>query len=94
MYTYMKKDFLESWRGSNAYGQRNQWTRAQGSSLTKTELAILDAEGVVKHAKGEHQTKIFVRDEDGNLWSVIVHNVHLTVLENELRNVGYQVSAA
>jgi hypothetical protein len=94
MRIFMKKDFLRSWRGSNTYGQRNQWVQAQGSSLTETELATLDSEGIVKHAKGKSLTKIFVRDEDGNLWSVIVHNVHLTALENELKNVGYHVSVA
>lgn len=94
MYSYMKEDFLKSWRGSTAYGQQNQWARAQGSSLTEGEVKILTAGGIVKHAKGKSLTKIFARDEDGNLWSVIVHNVHLSALENELKGVGYFLPAA
>ena len=89
----MKKNFLKNWRGPVAYGKQNQWTRAQGSSLKDNELETLDAGGIVKHPKDKNTTKIFVRDEEGNLWSVIVKNVDLTVLENDLKGVGYKVAA-
>ena len=89
----MKKEFLQNWRGSAIFGQQNQWARAQGSSLEEDELMTLDAGGVVKKQKGNSLTKLFVRDEEGNMWSVIVRNVDLAVLENNLKEVGYLLVA-
>ncbi len=89
----MKKNFLENWRGSVSYGKQNQWRQAQGSSLEERELEVLNAGGVVMHPKDKNTTKVFARDEDGNLWSVIVRNVHLASLENELKSVGYKLAA-
>jgi hypothetical protein len=94
MYAYMKKVFLENWRGSTTYGLENQWAKAQGSSLTEGEVKILNEGGIVKHAKGKSLTKIFVRDEEGSLWSVIVHNLHLASLEDDLKKIGYQLAVA
>jgi len=89
----MKKKFLENWRGSVSYGRQNQWKRAQGSSLEDPDLKILDAGYIVKRSKDRNTTKVFVRDEERNLWSVIVNNLDLTTLENELIGVGYKLVA-
>ena len=85
----MKKSFLETWRGVAIFGKQNQFAQAQGSSLTEGEVKILNEGGVVHHPKGKSLVKVFVSDEDGNLWSVIVHVIHLGALEKDLRNVGY-----
>ena len=85
----MKKAFLTSWRGIAIFGKQNQFALAQGSSLTEGEVKILSEGGVIQHPKGKSLVKVFVSDEDGNLWSVIVHVIHLEALERDLRNVGY-----
>ena len=90
----MKENFLKNWRGLAAFGKQNQWARAQGSSLKENEVRTLDAGGIVKHPKSKSLTKIFARDEAGNLWSVIVRNVELTALEKGLEEVGYLLPAA
>ena len=90
----MKENFLKNWRGPATFGKQNQWARAQGSSLKDGELKTLEAGGVVEKPKTKSLTKLFVRDEEGNLWSVIVCNTELTALENELKSVGYLLSAA
>jgi len=90
----MKENFLKSWRGSTAFGYQNQWAKAQGSSLKDGEKKVLKDGGIVKHPKGKSLTKVFACDEKGNLWSVIVHNLHLTSLENSLKEVGYLLPAA
>ena len=93
----MKEDFLKNWRGSTNFGRENQWSEAQGSSLSKKEKRFLASGGVVFHPKEPSLTKVFARDEQGKLWSVIIHNLHLSALETKLKEVGYHlpvVSAA
>ena len=81
----MKKNFLETWRASTGFGQQKQWVQAQGSSLNQKEIKTLDAGGVVEHPKSKGLTKVFVKDETGQLWSVIIRNVYLEHLENGLK---------
>ena len=90
----MKEDFLKNWRGPATFGKQNQWVPAQGSSLDEQELKTLNAGGVVEKQKNDSLTKLFVRDEEGKLWSVIVLNIHLADLENCLKEVGYLLPAA
>jgi len=90
----MKENFLKNWRGPATFGKQNQWMPAQGSSLDEQELKTLNAGGVVEKEKTKTLTKLFVRDEEGKLWSVIVRNIHLTALENNLKEVGYLLPAA
>lgn len=91
---FMKTEFLKNWRGATTYGQQGQWVQAQGSSLNESEVQTLNDGGIVRHPKGKSLTKLFVRDEEGTLWSVIVHNIHLTKLENDLEKVGYFLPTA
>jgi len=85
----MKKEFLENWNGTTADG-RNKWSnKATGSSLSKKEEDALKAGIIVKKEKTEFITKIFVLDEDGHLWSVIIDNRRLAALEDALKEVGY-----
>ena len=90
---YMKEQeqFLRDWRGPGDYGRPNQWSEAQGSSLSNKDKNVLKCGGVVFHQKPGSLTKVFVRDESGHLWSVIIHNVHLDALEKKLKEVGYQL---
>jgi len=90
----MKTEFLKNWRGSATFGQQNQWKRAQGSSLKPDEVKTVNAGGIARHPKSKTQTKVFVQDDEGNLWSVIVLNVHLAALEADLKKVGYLLAAA
>ena len=87
----MKEKFLINWRGANTFGHQNQWAKAQGSSLSENELKVLNQGGIVRHQKNKSLTKIFVKDEKGNMWSVIVHVLHQTSLEKDLKNAGFIV---
>ena len=88
---YMKEEFLKTWRGPVNYGKQNQWSEAQGSSLSNKDQKVLKSGGVVLHPKPGSLTKVFVRDESGHLWSVIIHNAYLDALEKKLKEVGYQL---
>jgi len=91
----MKKEFILSWRGNSLFsGQQSNWVQAQGSSLSDKDKQALAKGAIVEHPKTRELTKVFARDEDGNLWSVIVHNLHLTTLENQLKNVGFLLAVA
>ena len=90
----MKKKFLLSWIGGAISGEQCSWVRAQGSSLGDDDKRILDEGGIITRPKCRELTKVFARDEDGNLWSIIVHNLHLATLEENLKKVGYSLAAA
>jgi len=81
----MKKNFLLSWRGNLL----ECWVKAQGSSLSEKDKLALEQGAIVEKPKCRELTKVFARDEDGTLWSVIVHNLHLTTLEDQLKGVGF-----
>jgi hypothetical protein len=89
-----KENFLENWRGrSLCIGDQTHWHLADGSSLTESEMEVLNKSGVVFHPKGKHLTKLFVIDESSKKWSIIVANLNLNSLKEELQNVGFQLNA-
>jgi hypothetical protein len=91
----MKKKFLESWTGgTNSFGQCEKFKRAQGSSLSPEQKNVVKSGGVASHGKGNRDTKVFVEDEDHNMWSVTVQNTHLANLNSKLKEVGYLLPAA
>ena len=95
MYTYMKKSFLESWTGGvNSFGQSEKFKRAQGSSLSPEQRSVVNSGGIASHGKGNRDTKVFVLDEDNNMWSVTVSNSRLAALKQKLKEAGYQLPAA
>jgi len=86
----MKKNFILSWRGNLlCSGQQCNWVKAQGSSLSDKDKLALEQGAIVEKPKCKELTKVFARDEDGTLWSVIVHNLHLSDLESQLKGVGF-----
>ena len=91
----MKKKFLENWTGGmNSFGQCEQFKRAQGSSLKPHEKSRIESGGVAFHEKGKQDTKVFVEDEDQNMWSATIRNSHLADLNSKLEGVGYLLPAA
>jgi hypothetical protein len=91
----MKKKFLESWTGgTNSFGQCEKFQRAEGSSLSQRQKDVVNSGGVASHGKGSRDTKVFVEDEDHNMWSVTVKNSHLADLHSQLKGVGYLLPAA
>jgi len=91
----MKKKFLESWTGGmNSFGQSERFKRAEGSSLSPEQRSLVNSGGIAFHGKGSRDTKVFVVDEDRNMWSVTVRNYRLADLKQKLKEVGYLLSAA
>lgn len=91
-----KKEFIASWRGNDSFGsqQPNVWRKAQGSSLSQYEITCLHAGMAVMHPKRfSDMTKIFVMDEIGDIYSVIVQNKKLEELKKDLIDVGYSIAA-
>ncbi len=89
-----KKDFLDAWIGSNSYGQSGKWRPSDGSSLKKKEKDALSAGSVVVHEKRgtlPSLSKVFAKDEEGILHSVIILTRNLKSLKEELHEVGYIV---
>jgi len=91
----MKKKFLENWTGGvNSFGQSEKFKGAQGSSLSENEKDVVNTGGIAFHKKGSRDTKVFVEDENHNMWSVTVKNAHLADLKSKLVEVGYLLPAA
>ena len=91
----MKKKVLEDWTGKfNSFGQCEQFRRAEGSSLSEEEREFVMSGGVAFHKKGSRDTKVFVLDEDNNMWSVTVNNVRLAALKQKLKEAGYHLPVA
>ena len=103
----MKKEFLESWSGPRSFGltkkdEELKWKssgkeksmKAFGSSLTPADKKVLNAGGVVCHKKPAPYTKVFVQDEEKQLWSLVIPNEALPALMLALKNVGYTLPAA
>ena len=91
----MKKNFLKAWTGGiNSFGLREEWKRAQGSSLSENERSIVESGGIAFHKKGSRDTKVFAQDEDHEMWSVTVMDLHLADLKNRLKEVGYIIPTA
>lgn len=68
---------------------QNRWKPAEGSSLKPKEWDRLNDGEVIRHDKGDYE-KVFAKDEDGQLWSVIVMGSHeLDSLLQGLRAVGF-----
>ena len=78
----------------NSFGQCEKFQEAQGSSLSESERNVVYNGGIAFHSKGSRDTKVFLVDEDHNMWSVTVKNSHLTDLKKKLKEVGYTLPAA
>lgn len=101
-----KGDFLESWSGPSfgltknkvlkwkSSGNEESKMKVFGSSLTPADEKVLNAGGVVCHKKPVLYTKVFVKDEKGLLWSVVIPNEALPSLMLALKDVGYKLPAA
>ena len=91
----MKKAFLESWTGGkNSFGESERFTRAIGSSLEDGERVAVNNGGVAFHEKGTRDTKVFLKDENQNMYSVTVKNFRLAELKQKLQEVGYHLPDA
>ena len=98
-----KVDFLKSWRGpagNLTLGADLRWKSSEekkdgmrvfGSSLTPADEKVLNDGGVVCHKKPVLYTKLFVKDENNLLWSIVIPNKHLPDLMQKLKNVGYEL---
>ena len=85
----MKKVFLKTWTGGmNSFGQCEKFKEAEGSSLSDDERSLVDNGGIALHSKGNKDTKVFVEDENHQMWSVTVRNSRLGELKRKLREVG------
>ena len=86
----LKSEFLESWRGNALTpGTQNQFGKAEGSSLTDRERDALSGGKIVTRDKQSFLKKLFVMDEKGNLWSIIVAKDHLAILVAALCSIGF-----
>ena len=86
----MKRNFLENWTGGvNSFGQSERFKGAQGSSLSDGERNVVNTGGIAFHKKGGRDTKVFLEDENHNMWSVTVKNTRLADLKLKLMEVGY-----
>lgn len=87
----VKSDFLKTWRGNAATpGAQNQWGRAQGSSLSECEKSALLSGRIVTHNKLTPFKKLFVMDEQGDLWSIIIKTDDFKRLVSNLSDVGFE----
>lgn len=89
----MGKNFFQEWRGDfpNPFA-KNQWVRAEGSSLEKEEPKILANGGIVVHPKCSGAVKVFAKEADGCLWSIIVPSTKLSSLKKDLHEAGFVTS--
>ena len=86
-----KSKFLETWRGKAlAPGAQNQWGRAEGSSLTEYERNALRSGRIATHDKVTPLKKLFVMDEQDNLWSIIIKGDDLKMIVSNLCDVGFE----
>ena len=93
----MKKDFLKAWRGKGSLyaGAQNQWNPATCSSLSDEEKnALKEGKVIQKPKKFTCLTKLFVMDETGSYWSIIIANVDLDEMVKILQEKGFQLKAA
>lgn len=86
----MVKNFFEKWQGDfhNPFA-KNEWVKAEGSSLKEPELQVLKNGGIVVHPKCENAVKVFARDK--NLWSIIIPENRLNHLKKDLGLAGFSV---
>ena len=87
-----KKDFLGTWKGRISHGQSEKWGRSSGTSLQVTEQNKLSAGKIVVHAKKgtlPALSKVFVKDEEGSLYSLIILTTGLESLKKELYEKGW-----
>ena len=86
----MGKNFFQEWRGDfpNPFA-KNQWVRAEGSSLEKEEPKILANGGIVVHPKCQNAVKVFARESKDRLWSIIVPANKLDSLKQDLAAAGF-----
>ncbi len=86
-----KSDFLKGWRGNTVTpGAQNKWTMAEGSSLSECERNALKSGRIVSHDKITSLKKLFVMDEQGYLWSIIVKSDDVKRMVSNLSNVGFE----
>jgi hypothetical protein len=80
----VKKDFFANWRGHLVDAKskiQNQWKPAEGSSLNDHQRKILNEGVVIRRPKGDYYVKLFAKDEENQLYSVVVS------VESELGNL-------
>lgn len=79
----------------NSFGECEKFRDdANGSRLSKKQKKVIKAGGVAEYKKGNDDTKVFVMDEIGNMWSIIIQNLRLDALKEALEGVGYLLPAA
>ena len=72
---------------------QNRWRPAEGSSLKPKEWNLLEEGEVIRHTKCVGCEKLFAKDEDNQLWSVIVNiGSELESLLQGLRTAGFVVA--
>jgi len=87
----MRKSFFLNWEGRMLSATiQNRWKPAEGSSLKPNEWDILNEGGVIRHEKDSSCEKLFAKDEEDQLWSVIVNiGNELDSLLQGLRRAGF-----
>ncbi|MBQ5945229.1 hypothetical protein IJL65_02265 [bacterium] len=90
----MDKNFFKEWKGdfSNPFA-KNQWVQAEGSSLKGKEPQILAKGGIVVHKKCENAVKVFARESENLLWSIIVPTSRLDDLKRDLVAAGFVITS-
>jgi len=86
----MGKNFFQEWRGNfpNPFAT-NQWVEAEGSSLKGKEPQVLANGGIVVHPKSSNAVKVFARESNDRLWSIIVPADRLDSLKQDLVAAGF-----
>ena len=93
---HMNSNFLEKWRGPMSHdGTQEKWKPASATSLSDNKKQSLRNGGAFfKRPKGTSMTKVFVCDDVGIFWSVIVPNYILDELEDDLKTNGWSRDAS
>jgi len=86
----MGKNFFQDWRGDfpNPFA-KNQWAKAEGSSLKREEKKALASGGIATHDKTCGAVKVFAKDSEGTLWSIIVPTAQLPAIKKSLAEAGF-----
>ena len=85
----MNSNFLENWRGPISDGTQEKWKPASATSLSDDQKQSLRDGYIFEKPKGAFITKVFVCDESGIFWSVIIPNYLLEPLKDDLETNGW-----
>jgi hypothetical protein len=91
----LPEDFLKSWNGDSSLdGVESKFTKAEGSSLTSTQLKMLTRNVPVVRPKEKDLLKIFVSGPNSTIYSTIIHRQDLKKLSKALSEHGVKFSSS